>query len=115
MAEYADSDIIEKIMQSIGEVKDPALRVKMKDILGVAFPALTQEGTGLTSEQVEKYVEKGGRYCPYCHSELLETIGPGIMHFDGPDAWIDIKCADCKKLWTDEYKLSWITEAPDGE
>ena len=73
----------------------------------------------LTPGQIEEYVAKYGMYCPFCHSKNLETVGPGIMHFDGPDAWIDIKCADCKKIWTDEYSLSGMTppleEAPDGE
>jgi C4-type Zn-finger protein len=63
----------------------------------------------------DEYVAKGGTECPFCRCG-------GNLHtgeFSGPDgnatAYLNVKCLDCGKEWTDVYTLSSITPLEDGD
>lgn len=52
----------------------------------------------LSKNQLEKYLDSGGNFCPYCNSRNLDG---GITEYkhDGPTQ--PIECLNCKKQWTD--------------
>ena len=54
-----------------------------------------------------KYVQSGGQYCLFCGSDNLDAA---TVEADGATAYSNVFCNDCKKEWTDEYKLVAVTE-----
>jgi hypothetical protein len=62
----------------------------------------------LSEHQIDKYVARDGKYCPYCdkhHLQSEETVWWG-------DATGDVKmtCLSCHKQWVEVYRLSDIKE-----
>ena len=51
-----------------------------------------------------EYARRGGADCPVCCSQNVESTK--AMQEDGPDAWMDAECLDCKATWTDRYTLT---------
>jgi len=61
------------------------------------------------------YVAKGGTECPFCRCG-------GNLHtgeLSGPDsnatAYLNVKCLDCGKEWTDVYTLTGATPLENGD
>lgn len=50
-----------------------------------------------------EYVAEGGLRCPYCQSTHVEAdCGPVV---ETREAWQDIACCDCGRVWRDFYDL----------
>lgn len=58
----------------------------------------------------EEYVA-ASHQCPYCGSDHVNGIGS--LEVEGDNAYQDIQCLTCKKIYTDEYKLVGYTAAED--
>ena len=56
----------------------------------------------LTEEQVIKYVEQGGTYCPHCDSVDLEY---GWFNDFSEGAECPVTCKKCGQKWYDVYYL----------
>jgi transposase-like protein len=61
----------------------------------------------LSDEEIKKYVDRQGLYCPYCDSMELQV---GHLSSEESGVYINIVCRDCGKEWTEEFTLTWITE-----
>lgn len=61
----------------------------------------------LTQEQMDRYIALSGQRCPFCDSTQIQAGEMGVPNYDR--AYQDVECLDCKKTWTDEYKLTGIT------
>ena len=62
----------------------------------------------ITEKQAKKYVAEGGVNCPVCGSDQVEGDS---FDADQGNAWQNVRCHDCGESWTDEYRLTGITEA----
>lgn len=67
----------------------------------------------ITGPEAKKYVKNGGRYCPKCGSEEIESVPPGIMQVDLDTSWIEVRCISCDTHWEDLYKLAGIYQAEE--
>jgi hypothetical protein len=61
-----------------------------------------------TAAQIEKYIAAGGVICPACGSD---DIGGASIAIEAGCAFQNVSCNVCDAEWTDEYKLTGITEA----
>jgi len=52
----------------------------------------------------QEYVDKSGLFCPYCESDQIEPMES--VQVDGTVGLQGIMCADCKKTWTDIFRLT---------
>ena len=52
------------------------------------------------SKSSKEYTDDRGTKCPYCDSD---NISAG--HFEPETFNADVACLDCKKVWTEIYKL----------
>jgi transposase-like protein len=62
----------------------------------------------ITKEQESEYLENGGTKCPVCGSDDMVDGG---TDFNGSILYQNVSCNDCQEEWTEEYKLSGISEA----
>jgi transcription elongation factor Elf1 len=62
--------------------------------------------TKVTKAMSKKYMKDGK--CPFCGSKNIESYEN--MQVDGKDAWLNMQCNMCYKLWQEEYKLTGITK-----
>ena len=53
--------------------------------------------------RVHQYVDRAGRFCPYCVGDSIE--GHSVETGDG-GAMQEMSCNDCGNHWTDIYKLT---------
>ena len=70
----------------------------------------------MTDAMSKKYVKDGGKHCPFCGSDNIESDGQAQI--DGPEAWQDVTCNKCHESWQDVYKLHScisVTNNPEGE
>jgi transposase-like protein len=58
-------------------------------------------------KKIEEYVQSGGVFCPYCKSGNIEG---GSRETDSGIHTQTVTCLECKKQWTDVYKLTTIEE-----
>lgn len=64
----------------------------------------------MESEEFKKEIEQ--RYldnpniCPFCGSSDITADHPD---FNDNVAWRDVECRKCKRVWTEEFKLTGIT------
>lgn len=63
------------------------------------------------SKEVDEYLEHGGVYCPFCHSD---DIISGPMKTDVGIAWQHAECCKCGSTWRDEYDLVNISNIEKG-
>jgi transcription elongation factor Elf1 len=61
----------------------------------------------LTIERKEQYLKSMGIYCPFCGSD---DISAGPLDADYGQAWSNVECQNCKRVWKDIYTLSDIEE-----
>ena len=61
----------------------------------------------LTSKKLDEYVYQGGIWCPYCGGADLE---PGSADYGRDVIMVPVTCPHCGKQWTENYRLSDITE-----
>jgi len=66
----------------------------------------------ITEEQKKKYVENGGRTCPFCGSTEIDSDS---LDADGSVAIAKVECLDCHKVWEDIFTLTGIGEAEEAE
>ena len=59
----------------------------------------------------QEYVEKGGKYCPKCHSKAIEG---GSSDFDGTTCVMHVICLACDYVWYDCYKLVGYCDTKKG-
>jgi DNA-directed RNA polymerase subunit RPC12/RpoP len=64
----------------------------------------------ITDQQTQKYLESRGIRCPYCDSDNLEPVPPGIMQVDSEEAWMQMQCLDCQQTWDDIYQLTGFSK-----
>lgn len=50
----------------------------------------------------EEYVKLGGGKCPFCRSNQIDG---GFVNIEAGDAYQDITCIECNRVWTDHYIL----------
>lgn len=55
------------------------------------------------------YVAKGGNECPFCRCGGNLHVGDMTGPTDEGQIFVNVKCLDCDKEWTDEFTLSGIT------
>lgn len=60
----------------------------------------------LSPEQVQEYLRREGRHCPYCGSE--EVLGGEFQPSDSA-VFRDCECASCGGSWTEEFTMTGIT------
>lgn len=58
-----------------------------------------------------QYVTEGGRHCPNCRSQNIDTLEP--LESDGPIAWQQVECHDCGKQWQDNFNLNGYSKLED--
>jgi hypothetical protein len=63
----------------------------------------------LDRDQIENYIKGDGLECPFCQCKDL-SVGRIQEPSDGCVAFQSIECCGCKKQWTEEYTLTWISE-----
>lgn len=56
----------------------------------------------------EWYVTHSGSKCPFCNSDNITS--DGRVQTDDKDAWQEIRCNDCHKIWNDIYTLMGYEE-----
>jgi len=54
---------------------------------------------------MEKYM-KDPESCPFCGSDNMTG---GHAEFSFNQAYRDIKCCNCEKVWTEEFKMTYVT------
>ena len=59
-----------------------------------------------TREQKERYIQKDGSECPYCHSNNIDVISRD----NDIVISIYVLCNKCSKRWTEYYTLTDIEE-----
>lgn len=64
----------------------------------------------LTTSQIAAYIEKPNR-CPYCESYNIDAGGG--TEIEDNICTVYVTCDDCKKSWTDVYRL--VDMKPDKE
>lgn len=64
----------------------------------------------LTAEQKAKYLESGGRGCPFCGSDDIEG---DRIDAEGDTVAQRVRCLDCGKAWDDVYALSDVEEVDE--
>ena len=57
---------------------------------------------GIPDDKKKEYIESP-YHCPFCNSDELDTQGFELL--DGGYANQDVACNECKKRWTDIYKI----------
>jgi len=68
----------------------------------------------MTREQIIKYLEGGGQFCPFCTSDNImansniDIVDPEDMVGPGKIALQNIGCLDCNATWEDLYRLSSV-------
>lgn len=80
---------------------------------------MTTEIELLSAEQqkhpeLERYIEEGGMFCPFCGSDELEF---DALEFDGLNPSQIVTCGTCNREWDDEYKLAnfYWKKKPDND
>ena len=58
------------------------------------------------------YISQGGVRCPYCGGEQVHS---SLTDFDELWVYFYTGCHECKKTWTDVYKLTEVTEHEETE
>ncbi|HBC87084.1 MAG TPA: hypothetical protein DCZ94_09035 [Lentisphaeria bacterium] len=66
----------------------------------------------LSKKAIARYVESGGKHCPYCGSRGIWGVGSAAIGA-GVSAQ-ETKCTDCGRSWDDILKLSGIYERHPG-
>lgn len=64
-------------------------------------------------DQQERYVRHNGQRCPYCESKNIMAHPVSSDNFDNHgegNAWLEVECHDCGKLWIDQYELVGFKE-----
>jgi len=59
---------------------------------------------------IDEYISGGGQFCPFCGKEEITS---GEMDVDSDFAWLQVHCPDCKKSWTEIFRLITIEEIED--
>ncbi len=61
----------------------------------------------LREKTINKYIDAGGVYCPYCENENLEW---GSVEIEGAGAYQQAYCPECGARWANSYGLVSIVE-----
>ncbi len=56
------------------------------------------------------YVMDGGLKCPYCQSHHVEADCAPVVEIR--EAWQDVTCTDCGRVWRDRYALEGYEDLP---
>lgn len=69
------------------------------------------------SKKLDKafYMRNQGTKCPYCGSENIDSLQTEHDDFTESILYESVKCLDCSKEWTDEYKLIDVHPEEKGE
>ncbi|MAG25947.1 hypothetical protein CMI47_10250 [Candidatus Pacearchaeota archaeon] len=115
MKTIPDDQAVDEINTAIAEMDLDGLAQTYTMI--VETPTTVVVHAGGQSEPHRNGVMGGydGVHCPNCGSEGIEA---GKMEAHGADqAFMNITCQDCDAEWTEDYKLSGISEVvnADGE
>ena len=67
----------------------------------------------LTEEQKQRYLDKEGKECPFCHGELSHESDEAML-LGGDEAYQDVDCPHCNVGWREhfevEMKLGYIVD-----
>ncbi|MHA1302120.1 MAG: hypothetical protein ACTSPI_00260, partial [Candidatus Heimdallarchaeaceae archaeon] len=61
----------------------------------------------------KEFLKHAGSKCPYCKSYNIQYSGTFEPY--GGEGFIDIRCSDCGKAWTEKHKLTGYTEEEGKE
>jgi hypothetical protein len=63
----------------------------------------------LSKKDIYKYIHnKNASYCPYCQSE--DSLYFSSIEIEQNQAYQDVSCHNCGKMWADVYILTTIAE-----
>ena len=62
----------------------------------------------ITKSDIKSYIRSNGIKClnPECSGNDLQG---GPVEIDGGEAWQEVTCSECGRMWTDIYKLSGVS------
>jgi hypothetical protein len=58
----------------------------------------------------DEYIEAGGGFCPYCHSDEIEEED---IYYDSGSRDYRIGCLSCSRKWWEHYTLEEIIKIED--
>uniref|UniRef100_A0A6M3XPV3 Uncharacterized protein n=1 Tax=viral metagenome TaxID=1070528 RepID=A0A6M3XPV3_9ZZZZ len=59
----------------------------------------------ISKDDISRYVNFGGEYCPFCISPEVQQDGPLFYDEDEAKVYRGMECLTCNRDWTDVFGL----------